>query len=113
MTNIAIVEYLGSFPGHQPHGNSQKTQQDYIRTPGHIMADIGIQAKHRLPKQLYNDMNQDNSILEGPKDMKQIKNKKYHDKRKGRTSSIQQGKQVTTIILLIITLLYRIWCKIM
>ena len=87
MTNIAIVEYLGSFPGHRPHGNSQKTQQDYIRTPGDIMEDIGMEAKHRPPRQLYNDMNQDNSILEGPTDTKQIRNKKYHDKRKERMSS--------------------------
>ena len=39
-TEIAVVEYLGAYPGLGPHG-SAKHKEEYIRTPENVMDEMG------------------------------------------------------------------------
>lgn len=41
---LAIVEYIGKFPGLAPHGNSRQIESEYIRTPSYV--DHGRHRRH-------------------------------------------------------------------
>ena len=49
------------------------------------MNKIGEEAKYQYPSNVYDNLVL-NSSTTGPRDVKQIRNKKYADKRKGRTN---------------------------
>ncbi len=82
----AVVEYVGTFPGHAPHGNSQKSGRDYIRTPATVMEEIGTAVEHGKPKAVYDEM-LDRTVTEAPRDMKQVQNKRYNVKKKQETDT--------------------------
>ena len=53
---------------------------DYYRTPGPVLEDIGKVTKYIQPINVYNKLLVENSVCNAPKDLHQIRNKKYHDK---------------------------------
>ena len=83
----AVVEYIGNFPGLFRHGSNKAKTQDYVRTPSHILNDTGHRAKMVQPKMVYNDMILENSVIDAPRDMKQIRNVTY------RQNSVAQSGQ--------------------
>ena len=82
----AIYEYIGKFPGRQDHGNNKTTTRDFIRTPAETLKKIGQEAKHQYPSNVYDDLAANSSIT-GPRDVKQIRNKKHTDKKKNLPTS--------------------------
>ena len=81
---IAVDEYKSQFPGHIPHGNSSKTNDFYIRIPVSTITEIGKRVGNKAPKQLYDEMLLEGNIDTFPRDSKQIRAKKYNDKRRRR-----------------------------
>lgn len=79
--SIAVVEYFGKFPGLAPHGNS-KVNTEYIRTPATVMSEMSDLLKRENPLNVYNKLTLNNDELHGPRNRKQVSNKKYNDKKK-------------------------------
>ena len=50
---IACIEYKGTSPGHAPHGNSEPSSRDYVRTKSKVMETIKENVKQSAPKEVY------------------------------------------------------------
>ena len=67
--------------GLTPHGNS-KSGADFIRTPIEVFQQMGELAKTMRPKNVYNKLLIDCGETLGPAAPRQVRDKKYRDKRK-------------------------------
>ena len=85
-TDIAVIEYTGTFPGHTVHGLSRKSDTDYIRTPGTTLQRIATETKTKKPRRAYNDMVTDMDILDAPRNLQQVRNKKHYETKKAASS---------------------------
>ena len=74
LSTVALFDYSGTFPNPQNKVN-------FIRTHPKTMNVIKEELKTKPPKQIYLDMNRNDSI-NAPKDTKQIRNAKYRNKQK-------------------------------
>jgi hypothetical protein len=76
---FACVEYLGTFPGNVPHGNSkERNAHPYRRTPGVTLETIRSNVVNAPPRQVYRDMKLENAEEVGvPRNSKQVRNAKY------------------------------------
>ena len=54
---IAVAENIGHFPGLAPHGNS-KNKSEYVRTPHHVMVEMGEMLKTKKPQHVYDKLTQ-------------------------------------------------------
>ena len=88
---VAIVEYIGEFPGRAPHGKSTKQTANYIRTPADTLKRMGDLSKASTqPKLVFNKLLlESDNILDEPRNLRQIHNKKYADKKKNNHVSSQ------------------------
>ena len=76
IASVAVGEYVGSFPGHQPHGASKRSDQPYIRTKPEVIQEIKNTVKDKMPQQAWQDLN--NSVeVGGPRSRKQLANARY------------------------------------
>ena len=84
-SQYALFEYIGSFPGHKPHGNSH-TDDIYIRTTADTLEKINTHIKTQKPKDVYRDLlaNDVTTDHNAPRDLKQVQNQKYLDRKKQR-----------------------------
>jgi hypothetical protein len=83
MLHVCLYEYKGSFPGLRPHGNSQKPDSFYTKTPGAVMDNIAALNKVLPgPETIYRKMNKEEKFQNRAKDTKQIRNKKCYEKRR-------------------------------
>ena len=64
-TEIAVAEYIGNYPGLAPHGNSKKKKKkkekkknraEYVRTPHHVMVEMGEMFKTKTPQHVYDKL---------------------------------------------------------
>ncbi|XP_033113522.1 uncharacterized protein LOC117114091 [Anneissia japonica] len=79
---LAIYEYIGRHPGQpQPHGNSKKCDQMYIRTSENTHNKIKKMVSTTAPREVYQEL-----VLNGsqcaPRDLKQVQNAKYSESAK-------------------------------
>ena len=81
-TNLAVVEYQGTFPGLIPHGSNTTTNTHYTRTTTETMKKITETTKTLKPRAAYNKLLQECDITDAPKELHQIDNKNHHDKKK-------------------------------
>ena len=82
-SQYALFEYIGSFPGPKPHGNSH-TDDIYIRTTADTLEKINTHIKTQKPKDVYRDLlaNDVTTDHNAPRDLKQVQNQKYLDRKK-------------------------------
>ncbi|CAG2244601.1 unnamed protein product [Mytilus edulis] len=81
---VAFVEYIGIFPTTTSlHGNNKNGHGDYIRTNAQIVDDIKGMVKTQNCREIYTDLALDDS-MEAPRDLKQIQNFKYNEKKRER-----------------------------
>ena len=84
----ALYEYLGKYPGPSVHGKAKNSEREYARCPSHVLETIATKAKLSNPQNVYNDMvNNTMTEVNKPMDTKQIKNKKYYEKKKDQGSN--------------------------
>ncbi|MES9883125.1 MAG: hypothetical protein ABW185_19850 [Sedimenticola sp.] len=76
-SNLAIVEYVGKFPGLGPHGNSRQPEDEYLRTPDYVMDEMTDMLQSNKPKQVYNKLLHKYDVITRPTGLAQI-----HDKKK-------------------------------
>ena len=72
---IALVEYIGKYPGLAPHGNA-KQKSEYIRTPHYVMLEMGELLKHSKPQNVYVKLTTKYDELSGPANRQQVYDKK-------------------------------------
>ena len=72
---IAVVEYVGKFPGVAPHGNA-KHKTEYVRTPDNVMSEMADMLKSNKPKQVYDKLTNKHDELSGPTDPRQVRDMK-------------------------------------
>jgi hypothetical protein len=80
--NVALVEYTGTYPkSSQTHGNAKHVSHDYVRTHPDVIEEMhqAIQNK-RSNIDIYKDMVLQNPE-KAPRDLQQIRSKKFHDKK--------------------------------
>jgi hypothetical protein len=80
--NVALVEYTGTYPkSSQTHGNAKHVSHDYVRTHPDVFEEMhqAIQNK-RSTIDIYKDMVLQNPE-KAPRDLQQIRSKKFHDKK--------------------------------
>ena len=82
-TQIALVEYIGGYPGLCPHGNA-KHKAEYVRTPQFVMTEMGELLKTNKPQHVYNKLTAKHDDLSGPANLQQLYSKKNRDKVKER-----------------------------
>ena len=59
---IAVVEYVGKYPGVAPYGNA-KNKAEYVWTPDNVMTEM---LKSDKPKQVYDKLTNKHDELSGP-----------------------------------------------
>ena len=75
----AVVEYIGTFPGRIPHGNTKHNDDTYCWTPAETLAKIEtLVAEGCLPKQAYNKLLLESDIQYEPRNSRQVTNMKYN-----------------------------------
>ena len=85
--SISCIEYKGIFPGAKPHGNSKQKTEPYIRTPGHVLEQVGKECKNSIPSKAYRKLVIKNEENHRPKDLGQVQQKKYKDRKKERETN--------------------------
>ena len=74
-SSLALVEYVGKFPGLASHGNSRGTNE-YIRTPDYVLDEIAHRVAIDKPKQIYDALKVKYDEVTGPSSIQQVKDKK-------------------------------------
>ena len=78
---VAIVEYTGKFPGLQRHGNAKDdAMPSYSRTSSAVMDRVAERITDKTGD-IYSDLCNEFGNGNGPRDEKQIRNKKYNEKK--------------------------------
>ena len=98
-SNLAIVQYVGKFPGLGPHGNSRK-DTEYIRTPTEVMDEVKDMAGKHKPHQIFNKLKNKYDEISRPTGLQQINDKIKYEKAKekkhiGHSNNI--ADQITTL----------------
>ena len=73
-SSLALVEYVGKFPGLAPHGNSRGTNE-YIRTPDYVLDEIPHRVAIDKPKQIYDALKVTYDEVTGPSSIQQVKDR--------------------------------------
>ena len=85
-SEIAVVEYIGAYPGLGPHGNS-KHKDEYMRTPDNVMDEMREMLKSKKPKQVYDKLSNKHDELSGPSNLQQVQDMKRKEALKERINS--------------------------
>lgn len=75
---IAIVEYIGIFPGLSAHGYTKK-DTEYLRTPATVMTEMSDLLQKDTPLNVYNKLTLKHDELSGPTSRRQVHDKKFRD----------------------------------
>lgn len=91
MKNLTVIEYIGTFcQKPQPHGNSKKTTNEYVRTSSSVkrkLEEMTEMNKALPPRDIYEHVVLNGSDC-GPRDLKQVQNAKYYNKKQ-KTNNIK------------------------
>jgi len=99
--SIAYVEYIGEFPKTiSLHGNNKSGHGEYVRTTTEIIIGIKEKVSCQKSREIYTALALDDS-MEAPRDLKQVQNFKYNEKKKARprhNSATNNADDVQTLI---------------
>ena len=88
---VALIEYVGLFPGRSLHGNTKHPDknEEYIRVSDKARSIIKEKVKTQNPKNVYDELNIDaeRSIHDLPRNLKQVQNFRYQEKKKERKNT--------------------------
>lgn len=80
--SVALVEYLGKFPGLAPHGNS-KSGEEYLRTPTAVMEEMSVMLRQENPLNVYK-LTKKHDVISGPNRRKQVHDKNHNKKKRSQ-----------------------------
>ena len=109
---IAVVEYTGTFPQNVPHGNAKNSNAEYVRSSEAVKTKLTEKFKDGngslvAPRKVYEEM-----VLEdpenAPRDLKQVQNLKYLEKKKNRRqkNTEQRQKNVSDDVLTLLNMFH-------
>ncbi|CAC5389503.1 unnamed protein product [Mytilus coruscus] len=75
--SVAVVEYLGKFPGLAPHCNS-KSGEEYLKTPASVMIEMSDMFRKDRPLNVYNKLTNKCEVTSGSSKRKQVHDKNYY-----------------------------------
>ena len=83
-SNLAVVEYTGCFPDKiKLRGNSKiETPPPYMRTNSEVFCKMEKSDRKVGPNELYDNLVRDNDIMDAPRNLRQIVNKRAYQKKK-------------------------------
>ena len=81
---LAVIEYLGTFPGLAPHGNSKHNASEYVRTPDYVMKEIHSLNQSCKPQKVYSTLKEKYDEVSRPTGLQQIRDKKKNAKSSNR-----------------------------
>jgi hypothetical protein len=83
---LALVEYVGKFPGLGPHGNSrQQGLNCNLRTPDYVMDKVIDLLAQEKPKQVYDKLAAKYDKVSRPSNIQKIRDRKKYDKDRRAT----------------------------
>ena len=88
-SSFALIEYLESYPGLLPHGNSKDQKSEYLWTPNFVKVEAEQMLIHDKPKAVYEKMKMKFDELTRPIGLQQLRDKKHelHEKNKSLIST--------------------------
>ena len=89
-TEVAVVEYIGTFPARLQHGNVKKKKENnvFIRTKDSVLQELKNRLKHETVKTVERNMNEaTKDDFQKQRNEKQLDNLKYSINRKTKTAS--------------------------
>ncbi|XP_053376475.1 uncharacterized protein LOC128547528 [Mercenaria mercenaria] len=90
-SQLALIEYVGKFPGLGSHGNSRQ-QTEYLRTPDYVMDEVTDLLSNNKPKQVFDKMKSKHDVSTRPTGLQQIRDKKKNmTKTNGQHSSSRKN----------------------
>lgn len=75
-TKLALVEYIGKFPGLSAHGNLKSGKGEYIRTPVDVLDEMAELLKTDKPSTVYSKLKRKYDEVSQPTSLQQVRNKK-------------------------------------
>ena len=88
--NLAVVEYVGTFPKSVSYHGNSKHSNEYIRTSTDVLNRIEEQVKVQQPREVYSKMTLDGSQC-APRDLKQVQNTKYIQAKTNRPTNVNSA----------------------
>ena len=88
-SNLAVVQYVGKFPGLAPHGNSRQ-ETEYIRTLTEVMDEVKDMAGKHKPHQIFNKLKKKYDEISRPTGLQQVNDKIKYENQKGRHTLVIQ-----------------------
>ena len=101
----ARVEYIGQYPGLASHGNALLVNTAYMKTSVNIKACIDKNLYNSVPKEVCKDLFESTGIVMTPRDVKQIKNRKYRARKEGVNNSLPCGNNAADNIQIVMNML--------
>ncbi|XP_071525662.1 uncharacterized protein [Panulirus ornatus] len=89
--SVAIVEYVGTYPGDRPHGNSTNKCSTYIRRKPEAMKKMSEAVRDQTPSVAYRTLKRELSPDSRPTGTKQLENRRYIDAKKQRKTTKKRG----------------------
>lgn len=88
-SKLAVIEYIGKFPGLSLHGNTKigGEGEEYVRTPTYVMDEMKTMLETDKPSTVYNNLKRKYDELTRPTGLQQVRNKKRREKVKDTQST--------------------------
>ena len=81
-TKLALVEYIGKFPGLSAQGNSKSGKGEHIRTPVEVLDKMAELLKTDKPSTFYSKLKRKYNEVSRPTSLQQVLNKNRRLKKK-------------------------------
>jgi len=89
--HLAIVEYLGTYPG-------RSDDKVFVRTPSSTIQKIGELVNTMLSSNAYEKIMNATNGYTVPRNVKQVRNKKYRDQQKHKEATLCRGKFADNVV---------------
>ena len=89
---VAVVEYVGTYPGDKAHGNSTDKASSYVRSKPEAVKIMSEAVRDNKPSTAYKTLKRELSPDSRPNSTKQLENKRYNDaKKEEKTQTIEEA----------------------
>ena len=91
---MAVVEYVGTYPGDKAHGNSTDEASSYVRSKPEAVKKMSEAVRDNKPSIAYKTLKRELSPDSRPNSTKQLENKRCNDAKKRRKNTDNRGGNI-------------------
>ena len=91
---VAVVEYVGTYPGDKAHGNSTDEASSYVRSKPEAVKKMSEAVRDNKPSIAYKTLKRELSPDSRPNSTKQLENKRCNDAKKRRKNTDNRGGNI-------------------